>query len=64
MKINLNLHRYFILGMPNQNKQHLEQVISSHSKVHGAGELKTIYLKLLINLKLTSQITLKILLKN
>ena len=45
----------FILGMPRSGTTLFEQVISSHSKIHGAfGEL-FIYLKLLNNLKLTTK---------
>ena len=38
-KININSVPIFILGMPRSGTSLIEQIISTHSKVHGAGEL-------------------------
>tara|TARA_B100002019_G_scaffold211152_1_gene183918 strand:+ start:2118 stop:3770 length:1653 start_codon:yes stop_codon:yes gene_type:complete len=39
-KIKYNISPIFILGMPRSGTSLLEQIISTHSSVHGAGELK------------------------
>ena len=39
---NTNLRTLFIVGMPRSGTSLVEQILASHSKVHGAGELEVI----------------------